>query len=208
MASPQDPSPSPSPSRPSKWPRSAWLLLAANLVPLVGVLAFGWDLGVVMLLFWAENAVIGVYHVVRLALVARWAGLFLVPFFTLHYGIFTTVHGVFVVTLFVGEADPWALARVIVPGILALVVSHGYSFVTNVLRGGGLGEGKDASALMVAPYRRVVVMHLTILGGGFLLVLLGSPLPALVLLVVLKTAVDLWAHLKEHVRSTPPASAE
>jgi hypothetical protein len=41
-------------------------------------------------------------------------------------------------------------------------------------------------------------MHLTVIFGGWLVMLLKSALPALVLLVVLKTAADLRAHLKEH----------
>lgn len=37
-----------------------------------------------------------------------------------------------------------------------------------------------------------------ILGGGFLVEILGTPVAALVLLVVLKPAIDLRAHPKEH----------
>jgi len=43
-----------------------------------------------------------------------------------------------------------------------------------------------------------VVLHLTILFGGFGVQALGSPVWALLLLVGLKTAIDLYAHLKEH----------
>jgi len=52
------------------------------------------------------------------------------------------------------------------------------------------GEYQRASlnALMAQPYGRVVVLHLTVLFGGWVVMLLGSPLFALVLLVVLKTA--------------------
>ena len=51
---------------------------------------------------------------------------------------------------------------------------------------------------MQQPYGRVVVLHLTILLGGFAAMLLGSPLWALLLLIGLKIALDLKAHLKEH----------
>lgn len=50
---------------------------------------------------------------------------------------------------------------------------------------------------MTQPYTRVVVLHLVILGDGFLVQALGSAVPALVLLIVLKTAIDLTAHLAE-----------
>ena len=64
---------------------------------------------------------------------------------------------------------------------------------------------------MTAPYSRVVVLHVTVLVGGFLADSLGAPLGALILLIVLKTVIDLLAHLREHrkaqMRSGPAASA-
>jgi hypothetical protein len=54
--------------------------------------------------------------------------------------------------------------------------------------------------LMTAPYSRITVMQLTLIFGGWVILLLGSPVPALALLVVLKTAVDFSAHNAEHRR--------
>jgi hypothetical protein len=48
------------------------------------------------------------------------------------------------------------------------------------------------------PYSRAMVLHVTILAGGFLIAILGTPVAALGLLVVSKTAIDVRAHLKEH----------
>jgi len=78
-------------------------------------------------------------------------------------------------------------------------VSHGVSFAVNFI-GRREYAGETIAALMTAPYRRIVVMHLTIIFGGGLVMLLGTPLAALVLLVVLKTVVDLRAHRKAHVK--------
>lgn len=47
---------------------------------------------------------------------------------------------------------------------------------------------------------RIIVMHLTIILGGFLTMLLRTPAAALLLLIALKTATDLYAHRKEHSR--------
>ena len=57
------------------------------------------------------------------------------------------------------------------------------------LRGLGADGVKD---LMVAPYRRIVVLHLTILAGGFALTALEEPLAGLIILVAVKTASDVW----------------
>jgi hypothetical protein len=177
-------------------------------VPLAGVLLMDWSLGQVMVLFWAENAVIGAYTLLKLAIVAGWSFLLYGLFFLAHYGGFLAGHFVFVYYLFVRgigdggpEAPPGAaLAEVflpLVPAIAALVVSHGVSFATNFL-GRKEYAGREVREQMIEPYRRVVILHVTIIIGGGLALILGSPLPALALLLVLKTGVDYWAHRREH----------
>ena len=60
---------------------------------------------------------------------------------------------------------------------------------------------------MFRPYGRVMVLHVVILGGGFLVTLLGSQLIPLALLVILKTGLDLFSHLREHAGMGPTAPA-
>jgi uncharacterized membrane protein YozB (DUF420 family) len=51
------------------------------------------------------------------------------------------------------------------------------------------------------PYSRVFVLHMTILFGGILVAILGSPLALILLMVGLKTALDLRFHLHERDRA-------
>jgi hypothetical protein len=198
---------------------TALVLIAANLLPLYGVLVLGWAVLPIMVLFWLENIVIGVLNILRILFAspvdaARWARkLMLVSFFTVHYGLFTAAHGLFVFTLFGGEPYKalvdglWTIdaARHAItefslwPGIGALTASHLFSFFWNYL---GQREYQQArpEALMQAPYSRVVVLHVTVLLGAMLIQLFHSPLWALLLLIGLKIGVDLRAHLKEHRR--------
>jgi hypothetical protein len=80
-------------------------LVAANLVPLAGVLFLGWDAAMILLLYWSENLVIGAFNVLKMILVqprsrVGWAGkLFMVPFFCVHFGGFCAVHGLFLLLL-------------------------------------------------------------------------------------------------------------
>jgi len=201
---------------------SAVALIAANLVPLVGVLFLGWTLFATLLLFWLENVTVGVFSVLQM-LAARpreplaWgAKLFMVPFFIFHYGMFTTVHGVFVMSLFgdmpaKASQTPAAFYHAVqATGVgaaaLAFVLSHGVSFALNYI-GGGQYRTANLALLMSRPYGRVMVLHVVILLGGFLVQLVGSPVPALALLVLLKTGLDLGAHLREHQPARePPAT--
>lgn len=196
-------------------PPSAYVLLATNLIPLIGVVLHHWTVFQVLLLYWCENVVVGGFNVLRM-LTAQpkseitWAGkLFLIPFFCVHYGMFTFVHGMFVLALFGGGAKFGGFSGASLLGavrgagltvpVLALVASHGFSFFHNYL-GGGEYQRVFLPQLMFRPYGRIVVLHLTVLLGGFLVTALGSPVAAIVLLVGLKTAIDLGAHLRERVK--------
>ena len=192
---------------------SAGVLVAANLVALYGILRHGWDVFPVILLYWIENVVIGVLNVARMLCVdpadrATWLGkLFSVPFFCLHYGMFTAIHGSLLLALF-GDYEskgfsplPAAMEAMVDYGlgiaVAAIAASHLFSFFWNYL---ARGEFRRASVsdLMEQPYHRVVLLHVVILAGGFAVAALGSPLWALVPLVAIKIALDVRAHLKEH----------
>jgi len=84
------------------------MLVAANLLPLFGVLFSGWSVFIVMSLFWLENVIIGAWNVPRMAtqlLRGQWGALFLIPFFIVHYGLFCAIHGLFVMGIF-GHDQP------------------------------------------------------------------------------------------------------
>jgi hypothetical protein len=175
------------------------VLVAANLVPLAGVLFWGWDVFALLLLFWMENVVVGLFFALRMLFVdleesALWlAKLFMVPFFCVHYGMFTAVHGVFVFMLF-GQGKYRAEG---LNALAVLVASHLFSFAWNYLYRGEF-RGAQLSRLMAQPYGRVVVLHVAIILGGIAAMMLGSPLWALLVLLGLKVAFDFKAHLKEH----------
>jgi len=121
----------------------------------------------------------------------------------MHYGIFWVVHGIFVLTLpqfeaFGGESagirsDPFAVLLV----LIGLGVSHGVSYRYNYI---GRGEylRTSVSGQMAAPYGRLVVLHLTIIVGGLAIAMTGAPSAAVLILVLLKTGLDLGLHLAEH----------
>lgn len=202
------------PTTARRWPVSSVALILANTAPLVGVLAHHWTVFAVLLLYWSENVVVGVFNVLRM-ICARpqeplaWAGKAgMIPFFCVHYGMFTFVHGIFVLGIFGGgfgnasaTLSPHTLLAAVRQtgigwGIAALIASHAFSFFHNYLAGGEYRR-VGLPQLMFQPYGRVVVLHIGILGGAFLVMALHSPLPALVLLIVLKTLLDLVAHLAE-----------
>ncbi len=220
---------------------SAAVLVAVNMVPLVGVAFWGWSLMLILVLYWIESGIVGFINVFKIARAAgpssmrvggsrvtlRMSGMAaglarggIIGFFILHYGIFWTVHGVFVflLPLFAGMSSVEPGASGLGPNdfgplplesvgfsALGLAASHGISFFVNYL---GRGEYLHVSPeqQMMSVYGRVFVLHITILAGAFLVGFFGTPFAALVLLVGLKTLIDLWFHLREH-RAAQPAAA-
>lgn len=185
---------------------SSLALIAANLLPLFGVLLLGWSIGELMLLFWAESAVIGFYNLLKMARVGKWSVLFFGPFFTGHFGGFMVVHLLFIYGFFINDPNAGTDIPVdqvladflaLLPALLGFFLSHGISYVSNFL---GRQEylGMTINAQMGQPYKRIIVMHVTIIFGGFLVMALGSTLPALLLIIGLKLWTDLYSHLKEH----------
>ncbi|MHC4985671.1 MAG: DUF6498-containing protein, partial [Planctomycetota bacterium] len=69
--------------------------------------------------------------------------------------------------------------------------------VTDYIRGPGR-ERASLKALMMAPYGRVILLHLFIIGGAWVVLRIGEPIAVLVLFVAMKTAVDLISHLVAH----------
>jgi hypothetical protein len=203
-------------------------LVVANLIPFWGVVFWGWDAFNIVLLYWSENIVVGFYNILKMAFVKvprpveHLGKLFMIPFFTVHYGGFCAVHGFFVLALFEkGEGssmnnETWPCFFVFLQMLLnvirhaysimslemryamgALFLSHGVSFVYNYLIKGEYARIKP-DRLMGSPYARIVIMHMAVLFGAFLTMALGSPVGILIILVGLKTALDVIFHLRQH----------
>ena len=189
------------------------LLLAANLLPVFGVVYWGWDVFSILLLFWCENVVIGVFGIAKTAVFSmrfnKVGGLFTAVFFTVHYGGFMFGHLMVLIGLFLnrtdrsrdslsdieyafGSFDRWTWIAV-----AALFVSHGWSFIQNYL---GKREFESLSTLgaMAMPYKRMAITHVALIAGGFLLAGLDQPLAGLLLLLGMKIALDVVFHRREH----------
>ena len=198
---------------------SVILLVVANLVPLYGVFFSHWSVFSILILFWLENVVIGIFNIFKMLLasptkLSSWlAKILIIPFFCFHYGIFTLVHGIFVFAFFgdflVSDTNLSSKDLVFQTignlqigwAILALFLSHALSFAINYI---GKGEYKQANVdnLASQPYLRVFIMQVTIIAGGFLATSFGSPVFALLVLIFLKTFIDIQAHLREHKQYT------
>ncbi len=151
--------------------------------------------------------------------------IFIIGFFIFHFGMFCMVHGVFVMVMSQGMdsgfdlmpksryligplmilalpiglfSNLWSIygLSLLIP-ITGIFISHGISFYENYL-GKKEYETRSQSMQMFQPYARIVVLHVAIIAAGVPVMLLGSPMPLLVLLIVGKTLFDITLHRRSH----------
>jgi len=143
-----------------------------------------------------ETVVVGGFTLLRMGFAAngRRTALFFGPFFFVHYGMFVAIQSVF---LFMGVEThtvdweglsfAWMAA--------GFVVSHGQSFLIHYIRGGLYKDAAPAGE-MIRPYARIFIQQFAAI-FGFRLLGDGAMGSALII-VGLKTALDVWRHLAEH----------
>ncbi len=158
--------------------------------------------------------------------------LFIIPFFCLHYGAFCGMHGLFLTVFFkIGESSPfpaneetWPLHLVFIQilfnvvakiwanrppemiwALLGLFISHGISFVENFILGGEY-RTSTIKELMRQPYQRIIVMHIAIIAAGIFVMKFNSPMPMLIILILLKIMFDIFLHRRSHKKERQKAN--
>lgn len=200
--------------RPKQSPE--YFLIAANILPLAGVFFWDWRVFDILIVFWLENVIIGFFNVVKMTtwIIYRriYIAFVIVAFFVFHYGIFCIGHGIGIFAFFgdIQEGDTLSFAflknRLDLLGwnmwlvLGGLFASHMFSFFNHFILERGI-DRTNVLRLMGAPYGRVITMHVTILIGGSAAMILGQPIWALALLVVLKVVADIRAHRKSHTET-------
>lgn len=194
------------PERPARGPVVAAIVIG-NLIPILGVLFLGWSAGSILILYWIENAIVGLFTLPRILMAEgrnpEVAGQKKPPtrtgtalFFVFHYGIFWVVHGVFAAVLAASfprvEGDGVWTTGSFALAVLAMVATHGVMFWRSWIR---TDARRTASPIdeMFRPYGRLIVLHVTVLLGAFGLSQLGAPAWTITLLCVGKMILELGA---------------
>ncbi len=190
-------------------PATKALIAGGNLVPLLGVLLWHWEVFDLMLLYWTENLVIGGLTILAMLVAGALKGgavflyhLVLTVFFFFHYSLFCMGHGALIFSLFRDNPDEgleggfWAPIRFFyeqglwqgfIWAIAGLVVVQ----IVQLVQDWPKFRLMDPGQMMGRPYARIIILHVTLIFGGLLIQALGEPVLALILLVLLKTGVDL-----------------
>jgi hypothetical protein len=172
-----------------------------NAIPLAGVLWFDWHVFEVILLYWFENVAIGVAHFVRMRIAERASpppgGMSQANFFAMHYGMFTFVHGIFVIAIFGVVMNGLSDYRggLGMP-LLALILWQFVSLGADYALTDGF-KGQKSEDMLFQPYPRVIALHITIIVAAWAIAEMGGPVWAVALLVALKTIGDVLFQISQ-----------
>jgi len=217
--------------RPTSQQNSQWtsdritsaVLIAANIIPLIGVAFYQWDLVNIMLLYWLENILIGFMNIVRIVshIDTKFSKrVSSAMFFTVHYGLFCLVHGMLLFTVLdlqvpsieegmITPMDFVFKANIVfsyiyelvgaktVFALFAMILSHGVSLLYHYFMGNER-ERLTVGKIMNMPYKRIVSLHIGLMAGMFLIEEFGAQIYLLIALVAAKILFDVKAHRKEH----------
>jgi hypothetical protein len=215
-----------------------WVGLIVDLLPVYAVFAWGWDATPLVLLYWVENVIIGVMTLprilvsgARMGLGGALFGLFIAGFFTIHYGMFCTVHGVFLVAM-AGWADGTMQAAQAaalngtedsIPNMIEyamasaphadwiVAVIAGFQVFLFVWQFIGKGEWRtaDPGDEMGAPYGRIVLLHLGLFVGFGALIVMGQPMAGVLALILAHAVWGVFSNGREPKRAAaePEAAA-
>ncbi|MGJ8657173.1 MAG: DUF6498-containing protein [Akkermansiaceae bacterium] len=192
-----------------------WLpVVIGNIIPLIGVLFLNWSLPQIVILYWIENLILGFWNVPRIILSGSSGKLKNIPlalFFIVHYGIFCSVHGVFIMGLVnYSSGNSFSSTRSemadyagtgLILGALIMFISIGWDFFSSYIKNGEYKKWTQQKAMM-HPYAHILVIHFAILIAGFATVALGSPLILLLALIVGKTFIELKSRQKKLTSSS------
>ena len=199
-----------------KFQPSEIALVTVNLIPVAGLVFFGWSVFDVFFLYWLESAILGFFGILKMIVIGMHLGgvwksslFFSVPFFLVHYGGFMLGHLIFIIILFNGQGENLSLSYSAAASIvqqtftrvsiafLSMFVSHAFSFVNNFLKQREYFNS-DPQRFKSLPYGRIAVMHLSVFLALFVTIFLKIPVLAPALIICTKVVTDLRAHRREH----------
>jgi hypothetical protein len=203
---------------------SAWALAAANLMLIAGVMGWGWRVEELVFVCWIEVMIIGACNIPRILLATpkgleRWRRLGFAPtalgtlignvalavLFVAHYGYFSYLLGEALSALILSGRGVYgahtlggalhAILRdpLLLAAVAGLAASHVFSLAHNYF-GRGEYEHANFGALMGRPYLRILATQLFVAAGGVALLHFDSPYAYNIAFVVIKIAIDLYAH--------------
>ena len=172
-----------------------------NLFPAMGVVFWGWKPESVFVCYALETIIVGLFNVFRMLAIHYYgtrdiklndpAGLFLIPFFLVHfYGfVFIQLEIFFQDGLF-ETLGRFLKERAYLIALAAFLLKNTLDFTMDFILK-GIYSKRTMRQQMFEPYPRVILQQFVVMFGGFIFDITGNGYPVLIVFVVVKIYVDL-----------------
>jgi len=189
---------------------SLWFLFFVNLFTIFLAISQSWKLTTLMWIYWFQSIIIGFFNFVRILQLKEFTTdgykvngiqpptttitkIFTAFFFLFHFGGFHFVYLLFLIALSMGKifGDTLRLDEflwILITSVM-FCINHLFSYFYNKSID---NQKPNIGALMFYPYARVLPIHLTIVGFGFIFQ------NSLLFFLILKTFADCIMHIIEH----------
>jgi hypothetical protein len=178
-----------------KLTRSDYFIIAANLLPVVGVWLWNWSPVQVFMVYALETVIIGLFTLLKMGIITavrktdtwyngpnrtKQSGLFFMFFFLVHFGMFVAIQtGLFIQVSGIGKTFhrgffdffihwPQYLGNDAFYMLAGFVISYGFSMYWNFIR---TRQYRTISMmqLMFQPYGRIFIQQFTVILGSMFL---------------------------------------
>jgi hypothetical protein len=176
--------------------QSDYVLIAANLLPVMGVWILDWSPTEVFMAYALETIIIGFFTILKMGIATLYrktdtwynqgssqqvSGLFFMLFFLVHYGMFVAIQtGLFISISGVGKSynigffdfllhwPKYFTSGNLTYMLLGFFISYGLDMIWNFLRP-GLYRSVPLMLLMFQPYGRIFIQQFTVIAGSIFL---------------------------------------
>lgn len=187
--------------------QSLLTLIVSNLLILIFAVLDNWSIAPILFIFWFESVIIGVTTFIRLLFYSHdsvgsrsnFEKKFIAFFFAFHYGFFHLVYFIFILAFtfsfdgFSNNGVWFFFNPLFLFSLIIILINKTFSEMYN-----GGDYVKSFGQTMIAPYSRIIPMHLTLVFGVFAIVLFGNHVFMLILFLILKTSLDISGHKSKH----------
>lgn len=205
---------------------SGIILILANCIPLVGILFFDWSLFNLLIGYWLETGVIGVYIFIKSIYIYKITSeaVFLVNGFGIigTSGGFMFGHFIGIMALFslVPGGDGWTGLNLfsqsstqLLTMLITLSISHGYSFFYNFIgkdektsiikfiNHDGANSPKVGDIILGDFFTRIFLTQFIVIIGGVIIALTKTTIYLSIIFIAAKTIIDLALHIWRHRQS-------
>lgn len=180
-------------------------LLSSNILVIILAVVQRWEITTVLWVYWMQSIIIGFFYFLRILTLRKFSTenfnignrpapptpqtkIFTALFFVFHYGFFHFIYAIFLSQFFSsGQRTDF---NYLFLGGLIFSLNHSFSYWQN--KKNDEQKIQNIGQLMLTPYVRIIPMHLIIIFGAF------AGQSALLIFLLLKTAVDILMHTAKH----------